>query len=86
MPFLRLGLCSRNWLELALPTLIDAAEGARLEGDSLLHLDIRSDNLCFRGDRRLEPRACRQPVDRRSGVGAVSSPRRRTSSVEAGTR
>jgi hypothetical protein len=50
-PFLALGLCSAAWLERALPALISAAAGAPLAGDALIHLDIRSDNLCFR-DRR----------------------------------
>lgn len=48
--FLSLGLCSEDWLEAALPTLIAAEAAAPLAGDDLLHLDIRSDNLCFRPD------------------------------------
>jgi hypothetical protein len=52
-PFLSLGLVERHWLDRALPTLIDAAEAAPLDGEDLLHLDVRSDNLCLRG---------RQPV------------------------
>jgi hypothetical protein len=50
-PFLRLGLCSGAWLKRALPVLIDAADDASIEGDSLLHMDIRSDNLCFLDER-----------------------------------
>ena len=50
-PFLRLGLCSRDWLETALPTLTRAAGDAPLGGNALIHLDIRSDNLCFRSGR-----------------------------------
>jgi hypothetical protein len=50
-PFLRLGLCSRDWLEVALPTLISGAAEAPLAGAALVHLDIRSDNLCFRDPR-----------------------------------
>ena len=50
-PFLRLGLCSRDWLESALPLLEAASGEAPLEGDALVHLDIRSDNLCFRDGR-----------------------------------
>ncbi|MES2462207.1 MAG: phosphotransferase [Armatimonadota bacterium] len=46
--FLSLGLCSNAWLQTALPTLIAAESAAPLEGDDLLHLDIRSDNVCFR--------------------------------------
>jgi Phosphotransferase enzyme family len=50
-PFLELGLCSSGWLERALPALLEAAERAELDGDSLVHLDVRSDNLCLHGDR-----------------------------------
>jgi hypothetical protein len=46
-PFLSLGLCSVEWLEAALPVLRAAAESARVEGDALLHLDVRSDNICL---------------------------------------
>ncbi|MBC8101309.1 MAG: aminoglycoside phosphotransferase family protein [Cytophagales bacterium] len=47
-PFLSLGLCSRAWLEAALPPLIAAEAVAPLAGEDLLHLDVRSDNVCFR--------------------------------------
>lgn len=50
-PFLSLGLCSRAWLDMALPVLLVAESEAMLEGDSLVHLDVRSDNLCFVGSR-----------------------------------
>jgi hypothetical protein len=49
-PFLNLGLCSRSWLADAFPALLDAADPRLLEGDALCHLDVRSDNLCFRED------------------------------------
>ncbi len=52
-PFLSLGLCSEGWLAIALPALLRAAGEAELSGDSLLHFDVRSDNLCFSGDRTL---------------------------------
>ncbi len=52
-PFLSLRLCSSEWLAAALPQLLEAAEDAELSGDSLLHFDVRSDNLCFAGDRTL---------------------------------
>lgn len=45
------GLCSVEWLERALPALAEASAGATLAGDALVHLDVRSDNLCFRDDR-----------------------------------
>ena len=49
--FLALGLCSDVWLDRALPTLTHAARDAPLVGDTLIHLDVRSDNLCFRAGR-----------------------------------
>jgi Ser/Thr protein kinase RdoA (MazF antagonist) len=50
-PFLSLGLRDRDWLERALPTILAAAESAPVEGDNVCHFDVRSDNLCFVGDR-----------------------------------
>jgi hypothetical protein len=52
-PFLALGICSAAWLDVALPRLVDASAKAPLAGDSLVHLDIRSDNLCFRDGRAI---------------------------------
>jgi hypothetical protein len=52
-PFLSTGLRDGAWLERALPVLIDAAERAPVEGEDLCHLDVRSDNMCFRGSRVL---------------------------------
>ena len=50
-PFLSLQLASRGWLERALPTLL-AVDGKQvLRGEALTHTDVRSDNLCFVGDR-----------------------------------
>jgi hypothetical protein len=46
-PFLSLGLCSADWLDDALPTLRSAAESAPIEGEALVHLDVRSDNICL---------------------------------------
>jgi hypothetical protein len=50
-PFLNLGLCSPEWLDRHLPALIAAEAAARLDGGDLLHLDVRSDNLCFHNGR-----------------------------------
>ena len=50
-PFLNLGLCSNEWLDLSLPTLVAASARAALDGDSLVHLDVRSDNLCIHDGR-----------------------------------
>jgi hypothetical protein len=47
-PFLSVGLRDASWLERALPALLAAAESAPVEGDRLCHLDVRSDNMCFR--------------------------------------
>jgi hypothetical protein len=47
--FLSTEVRSRGWLEHALPMLIDAAEAVPRGGGDLLHLDVRSDNICFRG-------------------------------------
>jgi hypothetical protein len=47
-PFLSAGIRSRGWLERSLPTLTAAADSVRAEGDYVLHLDVRSDNLCLR--------------------------------------
>ena len=50
-PLLATGLCSREWLEAALPQLLEVGRTCPLEGDAFLHLDVRSDNLCLDGDR-----------------------------------
>jgi hypothetical protein len=47
-PLLGLGLCSPEWLNAALPVLLEAADRSLIDGDRLCHLDVRSDNLCFR--------------------------------------
>lgn len=49
--FLGLGLCSPAWLDDHLPVLAAASAVAEVEGTSLLHFDVRSDNLCLRGNR-----------------------------------
>ena len=50
-PLLSLGLCSEVWLNKALPDLIAVEGAAQIDGDALVHIDVRSDNLCFSGDR-----------------------------------
>jgi hypothetical protein len=47
-PFLSLGLRDERWLERALPDLLAAVERAPVEGEELMHVDLRSDNMCFR--------------------------------------
>ncbi len=51
--FLATGAGSRAWLDDALPTLLAAEARCTLTGDALLHMDLRSDNLCLDGDRVL---------------------------------
>jgi hypothetical protein len=51
--FLGLGLCTGAWLVRALPDLLSAQATANLDGGDLIHFDIRSDNLCFHGDRTI---------------------------------
>src|SRR5882672_8784291 len=46
-PFLGLGVMSAEQLERALPVLLEAEDNAKLAGESLLHCDVRSDNLCL---------------------------------------
>ncbi len=50
-PFLSLGVCSAAWLDQALPSLDAAASAAPFDGDLLLHMDVRSDNLFLRDGR-----------------------------------
>jgi len=50
-PFLSTDLRDAAWLERMLPTLLAATEAAPLAGDSLLHCDVRSDNLCVKDGR-----------------------------------
>ncbi len=52
-PFLSTGLRPRDWLERRLPEILAAVESAPVDGDDLCHLDVRSDNLCFRDGRAL---------------------------------
>lgn len=49
--FLTTELRDASWLERMLPTLADAVDAAPLEGDALLHCDVRSDNLCIKSGR-----------------------------------
>jgi len=53
VPLLSLGLCSAPWLARCLPTLRAAANAAPLAGNSLVHLDLRSDNLCVSDGRAM---------------------------------
>jgi hypothetical protein len=46
-PFLTLGLVSDRWLDHNLPTLQEAAHSAQMDGDEVVHFDVRSDNIAF---------------------------------------
>jgi aminoglycoside phosphotransferase (APT) family kinase protein len=46
-PLLSSGLCSAAWLDQALPQLLEVGRTCPLDGDTFLHLDVRSDNLCL---------------------------------------
>jgi thiamine kinase-like enzyme len=50
-PFLSLGIASARWLEAALPSLVEFEESCSTAGDSLTHLDLRSDNICLTSGR-----------------------------------
>src|SRR5207244_532049 len=52
-PLLGTGLCPPSWLEAALAELSAASAGCELAGGALLHLDVRSDNLCLRGEQAI---------------------------------
>lgn len=71
------GLCSSSWLDESLRVLRDAAESAPVDGEALLHLDVRSDNICLRPRRcarRLELRPPRQSRPRPRCVATVIAP------------
>jgi len=51
LPFLSLGMADALWLEAALPSLIESEESCSTAGDSLTHLDLRSDNICLASGR-----------------------------------
>ena len=52
-PFLALNLVSESWLNTALQTLLEIDGQEVAKGNSLLHLDIRSDNICIDGFRAI---------------------------------
>lgn len=43
-------LAPRGWFESIVPALTAAEAGAVIDGESLVHADIRSDNVCIRND------------------------------------
>lgn len=51
--FLALKVADAKWLDAALPILIRYEERCPTEGDSLTHLDLRSDNICITAERAI---------------------------------
>ena len=49
-PLISTGIVTNAWLDRALPALLAAAGPSVMAGEELCHLDVRSDNLCFRAD------------------------------------
>ena len=45
--FWDLDFAQEEWLQHSLPVLIQSENSVLLEGSQLLHLDVRSDNICF---------------------------------------
>ena len=52
-PFLSLKMADVQWLEAALPSLIQYQENCPTAGDSLTHWDLRSDNICITAERAI---------------------------------
>jgi thiamine kinase-like enzyme len=52
-PFLSLHMADAQWLEAALPRLIQYQESCSTAGDSLSHWDLRSDNICITAERAI---------------------------------
>lgn len=52
-PFLSLQLCTPAWVERALPALLEATAATPFAGTELVHVDVRSDNLCISDGRAL---------------------------------
>jgi hypothetical protein len=49
--FLALGVCTRQWFDNAAAAITRAEATLDTSGDALVHGDVRSDNVCFVGDR-----------------------------------
>lgn len=46
-PFLTAGLRSARWLDRVLPVMLEMNFSEALDGQQLIHFDVRSDNVCF---------------------------------------
>ena len=83
--FLSIRIASESWLTMCLPTLLEAHDRVEPEGKALVHLDVRSDNICFRTDRalfdRLEQRLLWHSRTRHCLLAARPSPRGRAAAT-----
>ena len=83
--FLSIRVASESWLTTCLPTLLEAHDRVEPEGKALVHLDVRSDNICFRAARAvlidLEQRLLWQSRSRHCLLAAQPSPRGRAAST-----
>lgn len=52
-PFLSIGIADEHWLNQALPALVSNEGRCQIEGNSLTHWDLRSDNMCLTKDRAI---------------------------------
>jgi hypothetical protein len=52
-PYLGLGLFDERWLSSTADALVRAEAAVDFSGDALVHNDVRSDNVCFRGHRTI---------------------------------
>lgn len=50
-PLLGLGVCTREWFDSSINTILEVVATASVSGDALVHYDVRSDNLCLLDDR-----------------------------------
>jgi hypothetical protein len=51
--FLQLNFCTRKWFNHAITPLIEAEKNYDRTGESLVHGDVRSDNVCFAGSQMI---------------------------------
>lgn len=52
-PFLSIGIADEQWLNKALPALVSNEARCQIEGSSLTHWDLRSDNMCLTKERAI---------------------------------
>jgi aminoglycoside phosphotransferase (APT) family kinase protein len=52
-PFLSIRIADERWLDQMLPALVSHEARCQIEGNSLTHWDLRSDNMCLAKDRAI---------------------------------